>query len=98
MIPRMAAIACAIALSTLPALSAEKTVVLNVEKADCLGASIVRMALLKMSGVKDVQVLESKAGSPAVATVIFDDAITTVEMLSTATTDAGFPSHLVFCL
>ena len=95
MIPHMAAIACAIALSSLPALSAEKTVVLNVEKADCLGASIVRMALLKVSGVKEVQVVESKAGAPAAATVIFDDAIATVEALSAATTDAGFPSHPV---
>jgi mercuric ion binding protein len=95
MIPHMAAIACAIAFSALPALSAEKTIVLNVEKADCLGASIVRMALLKMSGVKEVQVVESKAGSPAVATVIFDNAITTVEVLSAATTDAGFPSHIM---
>ena len=95
MIPHMAAIACAIAFSVLPALSAEKTIVLNVEKADCLGASIVRMALLKVSGVKDAQVVESRAGSPAAATVIFDDAITTVEVLSAATTDAGFPSHIM---
>ena len=53
MIPHMAAIACAIALSSLPALSAERTIVLNVDKADCLGASIVRMALLKVYGHSD---------------------------------------------
>jgi copper chaperone CopZ len=95
MIPHMTAIACALAFSAVPALSAEKTIVLNVEKADCLGASIVRMALLKVSGVKDVQVVESKAGSPAAATVIFDDAVTNIDVLSAVTTDAGFPSHLV---
>lgn len=94
MVRRAAVIACALAFSAVPALSAEKTIVLNVEKADCLGASIVRMALLKVSGVKDVQVVESKAGSPAAATVIFDDAATNVDVLSAATTDAGFPSHL----
>src|ERR1700736_541374 len=76
--------------------AADKTVVLDVDKADCtLCAPIVRMTLERVPGVKTASVAEADAMSPAVATVTFDDAVTNVQALVTATTNAGYPSHPV---
>ena len=43
--------------------------------------------------VKTAAVAEASAMSPAVATVTFDDAVTNIQALITATTNAGYPSH-----
>lgn len=76
--------------------AAEKTVILKVEKADCaLCAPIVKRTISKVTGVKTVSVAEANADSPAVATVTFDDAVTSVPTLIAATTNAGYPSHQV---
>ena len=83
-----------LALSSWPVVAADKTVVLNVDKADCtLCAPIVRMTLQRVPGVTTASVAEANAMSPAVATVTFDDAVTNVQVLVTATTNAGYPSH-----
>lgn len=96
MLRHLAAVATfAVMLSPGSLLAAEKTVVLNVDKADCaLCAPIVKRTLARVEGVKTVQVAEASAASPAVATVLFDDAATNVAALITATTNAGYPSHL----
>ncbi|MCX8252658.1 Mercury transporter (plasmid) [Beijerinckiaceae bacterium RH AL1] len=76
-------------------LAAEKTVVLNVDKANCkLCAPIVKRTLSRVEGVKTIQIVEARVASPAVAKVMFDDAATNVAALITATTNAGYPSHL----
>src|SRR5581483_10946830 len=96
MVRNGAAAALVLVLSSWPAAAAEKTVVLNVDKADCtLCAPIVRMTLQRVAGVKSASVAEANAMSPAVATVVFDDAVTNVQALVTATTNAGYPSHPV---
>lgn len=90
-----AAAALAVALSPWAGQAAEKTAVLNVDNATCaLCAPIVKKALSRVSGVTAVQVKEASAMSGAVATVTFDDAVTSVPTLIAATTNAGYPSHL----
>jgi mercuric ion binding protein len=75
--------------------AADKTVVLDVKNATCaLCAPIVTKALQRVPGVKDVKVKEATAASDAVATVTFDDAVTSVPTLIAATTKAGYPSHI----
>ncbi|HKX08385.1 MAG TPA: cation transporter [Stellaceae bacterium] len=84
----------ALLLSPWVAQAAEKTVVLTVDNATCdLCAPIVKKTLSGVSGVKVVQIKEADTTSGAVATVTFDDAITTVTALIAATTNAGYPSH-----
>ena len=96
MIRKIAAASLILAMSAWSVGAAEKTVVLNVDKADCtLCAPIVRMTLQRVPGVKTASVAEANAMSPAVATVTFDDAVTNVRALVTATTNAGYPSHPV---
>ena len=73
----------------------EKTAVLTVEKATCsLCAPIVKRVLSKVPGVKSVKIVEASGDAPAVATVAYDDAVTTVAKLTSATTNAGYPSPL----
>lgn len=94
MIRKIAAAVLVLAVSSWPAIAAERTVVLNVDNATCpLCPPIVRMTLERVEGVKAVQVTEADATSPAVATVTFDDALTDVQALITATTNAGYPSQ-----
>ena len=82
--------------STSSVQAADTTVVLKVEKADCaLCAPIVKRTISKVTGVKTVSVAEANADSPAVATVTFDDAVTSIPTLIAATTNAGYPSHPV---
>lgn len=89
-------VAVAVMLSPLAAQAGERTVVLSVDNATCeLCAPIVKKALSRISVVKAVQVKEASAMSGAVATVTFDDAVTNVPALVTATTNAGYPSHPV---
>ncbi len=73
----------------------EKTIVLNVDKATCaLCGPIVKGALSKVDGVKNVQIVQGGATASVVATVTFDDALTGVSSLIAATTNAGYPSQL----
>jgi mercuric ion binding protein len=90
-----AAATLALALSAGIAQAEPRTVVLNVDNATCaLCGPIVKMTLRGVSGVTAVDLKEADAFSGALATVEFDDAITDVPSLITATTDAGYPSHV----
>ncbi len=93
--PIAAAAAVVLALSAGTARAEPSTVVLSVENATCaLCGPIVRLALQRVPGVETVQVAENYAMSPAVvATVAFDDAVTSIEALTTATAGAGFRSY-----
>ena len=97
MIIRRIAVAAtlALALSAGTAQAEPRTVVLNVDNATCaLCGPIVKMTLQRVSGVKAVDLKEADASSGTVATVEFDDTVTDVQALITATTNAGYPSHL----
>src|SRR5258706_2280510 len=73
----------------------KRTAVLTVEKATCsLCAPVVKRVLSKVPGVQSVKIVEASGDAPAVATVAYDDAVTTVAKLTSATTNAGYPSHL----
>jgi mercuric ion binding protein len=80
------------ALLAAPAWAAPQTVVLAVSKMTCAACPItVKTALSRVPGVTAVSVsLEKKQ-----ATVVFDDAQTTVAALTRATTAAGYPSTAV---
>jgi periplasmic mercuric ion binding protein len=75
-----------------PVWAAPQTVTLAVSKMTCAACPItVKKALSRVPGVTAVSVsLEKKQ-----ATVVFDDAQTTVAALTRATTDAGYPSTAV---
>lgn len=84
-------IALAAAATPTSAVAAEKTVVLSVPGMNCSACPItVRKALQKVPGVTGVKA----ALEPPQATVTFDDARTTVEALTKATANAGYPSTL----
>lgn len=72
-----------------PTWAATQSVTLAVSKMTCAACPItVKTALSRVVGVSKVSVsFETKQ-----ATVIFDDAKTTVAALARATTDAGYPS------
>lgn len=77
-------------LLSLGAVAAEtRTVTLEVTKMDCAACPItVREALLKLPGVESVNIdFKTKR-----AVVAFDTAKTSIEALTRATADAGFPS------
>lgn len=74
-----------------PAFAAQKTVVLSVPSMTCSACPItVKKALEKVSGVESVKV----SYEPKEAVVTFDDAKTSVENLTQATKQAGYPSNL----
>ncbi|AHI29808.1 mercury resistance system periplasmic binding protein MerP [Marinobacter similis] len=78
-------------LFSLPALAAQKTVTLSVPGMTCSACPItVKAALKRVDGVSSVQVRYEERD----ATVIFDDEKTSVEALTQATTNAGYPSTL----
>lgn len=85
-------------LSPITGYAAEKTVTLNVENATCaLCGPIVQSVLKRVPGVSSVDIVENYNISPPVAaTVVFDDQITDVDALISATTNAGYPSQLAF--
>lgn len=88
-----AVVALAAMLSPLTVQAAEKTVVLDVENATCaLCAPIVKRSLTQVPGVQAVRVTEANDKSPTIATVTYDDAVTDISKLVTATTNAGYPS------
>lgn len=72
-------------------IAGEKTVTLAVENMSCVTCPItVRMAISKVEGVETVKVDFEKRE----ALVIFDDELTTTELLAAASTNAGFPAKL----
>ncbi len=74
-----------------PAWSAPRTVTLSVPTMDCPVCPItVKKALVKVTGVSQAEVNFDKRQ----ATVTFDDAKASVESLTRATTEAGYPSTL----
>lgn len=81
-------VALASALIT-PAWAATQTVTLSVPGMTCAACPItVKKALTKVDGVQKVEVIYEKL----VAVVTFDDTRTSVEALTKATENAGYPS------
>lgn len=80
-----------LALIAAPAWAAPQNVTLAVSKMTCAACPItVKKALSRVSGVSEVSVsYETKQ-----ATVVFDDAQTSVAALMHATAEVGFPSTL----
>jgi mercuric ion binding protein len=73
------------------ALAATRTVVLSVPGMNCAVCPItVKKALAKVPGVSRAEADYARRS----ATVTFDDARTSVEQLTRATRDAGYPSSL----
>ena len=86
----VAAAAAALAM-TLPAQAATQTVTLAVPSMDCPVCPItIKKALTKVPGVTDTKVDFDKRQ----AVVTFDDAKATVEQLTKATGNAGYPSSV----
>ena len=82
----------AFAVVSVPAFAANQTVTLAVPDMNCALCPItVKKALLKVKGVKTVQV-EFDARQ---AKVKFDDSKTNIATLTQATTEAGYPSSVV---
>ena len=80
-----------LALLALPAQAEPRTVRLDVQKMYCATCPItVRIALKKVPGVTEAKVTLE----PPIAEVTYDDAKTSPEQLTRATTNAGFPSTL----
>ena len=75
--------------AALPAMSADQTVSMNVEKMTCaLCPLTVRKAMERVDGVQHVEVdYDTKT-----ATVTFDDTKTTVAEVAKASTDVGYPT------
>jgi mercuric ion binding protein len=71
--------------------AADRIVKLAVENMDCEACPLtVNKAIKRVNGVKTAKVdLPSKT-----ATVVFDDAATTVDAIAAASTNAGYPAHL----
>ncbi|MGP8438602.1 mercury resistance system periplasmic binding protein MerP [Paraburkholderia fungorum] len=89
---KLIAVFVATALSAFTALAEElRTVTLDVTNMDCAVCPItVRKALEKVPGVTSVKVdFASKR-----AEVVFDPKKASVDALTNATTDAGYPSHV----
>ncbi len=69
----------------------QKSVVLSVPDMDCSTCPItVRKALEKVAGVQNVKATLA----PPEAMVTFDDATTSIEKLTEATKNAGYPSSI----
>lgn len=78
-------------LAATPALAAEQTVTLAVQGMDCPACPItVKKSLEKVKGVKSAKVDFAKKS----ATVRYDDATASLDQLTKATTDAGYPSSV----
>lgn len=82
-------VSLALAALVVPAWAATRTVTLSVPGMTCSACPItVKKALSKVEGVGKVDVSYEKRQ----AVVTFDDAKASVEQLTRATTDAGYPS------
>ena len=82
-------VATALLILTIPAWAAPRTVTLFIPGMSCAACPItVKKALMKVDGVSKVDIdLEKRE-----ATVSFDDEKASVEALTKATTEAGYPS------
>lgn len=86
---KMLAATAALFVLVTPAWAAPKTVTLSVPGMDCPVCPItVKKALNKVEGVSKTEVSFAKRE----AVVTFDDTRTTVDALTKATADAGYPS------
>lgn len=92
--PRLAVAAAILAAAiSFSAWAGEQTVVLDVQHADCaLCGPIVKRSLERVRGVSSVAVSQPNEKAEIAATVLFDDAVTTVAALIAATTNAGYPA------
>ena len=78
-------------LFSMPALASQKTVTLSVPGMTCSACPItVKAALKRVDGVSSVQVRYEERD----ATVTFDDDKPSVDAITQATTNAGYPSTL----
>lgn len=78
-----------------PAHAADKTVVLDVKNADCvLCPPIVKQSLLRVKGVKNVEIRQADQMADSMATVTFDDTVADEPALIAPTTKAGYPSRV----
>ena len=76
---------------TLPVWAASRTVTLSVPTMDCPVCPItVKKALTKVPGVSQAEVNFDQR----LVTVTFDDSRTSIEALTRATKDAGYPSKM----
>jgi mercuric ion binding protein len=88
---KLIAILALTALLTTPAWASTQTVTLSVPGMTCAACPItVKKALTKVEGVNKVDVTFDKLE----AVVTFDDARTSVQALTEATTNAGYPSSV----
>ena len=88
---KLIAIVAFFATLTVPAWAAIQTVTLSVPGMTCAACPItVKKALFKVDGVQEVNVSYKKLE----AVVTFDDAKTTVETLTKATENAGYPASV----
>ncbi len=88
---KLAALVALAATLATPAWAAVQTVTLSVPGMTCAACPItVKKALSKVEGVNQVDVSYDKRE----AVVTFDDAKTTVQKLTEATTNAGYPSSI----
>jgi mercuric ion binding protein len=86
---KLIAIAALASALTAPAWAATQTVTLSVPGMTCAACPItVKKALTKVDGVQKVEVSYEKLA----AVVTFDDTKTTVDALTKATENAGYPS------
>ena len=77
------------ALASGPTLAADKTVTLSVPSMTCAACPItIKKALEKVDGVIEVKV----TWEPKEAVVTYDDVKTSVQVLTEATANAGYPS------
>jgi mercuric ion binding protein len=94
-LPAVAVVAVIAVLMSWPALAADKTVVLDVKNADCvLCPPIVKQSLLRVKGVKSVDIHQANQMADFMATVTYDDTVANEAALIAATTKAGYPSHV----
>jgi periplasmic mercuric ion binding protein len=78
-----------------PASAASKTVVLDVKNAVCvLCPPIVKQSLMRVNGVKNVEIRQADQMDDLMATVTYDDAVANEPALIAATTNAGYPSRV----
>jgi mercuric ion binding protein len=77
-------------MGAIPAKAGETTVTLAVQNMTCALCPItVKTALKHVAGVRDVTVDFDKK----LARVVFDDGVTSLDELTAATRDAGYPSE-----
>lgn len=85
----------ALMLTPLSVRAAERTVVLDIQNADCvLCPPIVKRSLMRVPGVKTVDIKQVNKMADFTATVTFNDKVTTVAKLVAAPTDAGYPTKV----